>query len=245
MAGFAVVMTILSWGVVGIALTGAASIALFVVARRQVRSGEPVSRHFVAISAGAPILALAWLVAALLLHVQISNRLAHQDCGLSGDPYVTLPNGYVVGSLNTYDGYVVAPGFETGVPRTGPGYVRSLITVEYVDGVFRGTYSNAPTADDTGGSTSAADVDVAHGVRSFVFDTRDRSIVTKSTDDALNFGSVQDRVHADAASYWNLYARYRPHWPNYVLLALIATGEGLILYWVWQLWEPVRRSRRT
>ena len=56
----------------------------------------------------APFLAFSWLIAAFVLHVLISNNLAHQDCGfgLSPDPWVTLPNGYVLGSHNTYDGYI-------------------------------------------------------------------------------------------------------------------------------------------
>jgi hypothetical protein len=95
-------------------------------------------------------------VIAFLIHVQISNRLAHQDCGLSGDPYVTLPNGYVLGSLNTYSGYIKAPGYETGGPVAGPGYVRSIIDLNFSDPYFVGTQFDHETSS----------------VRSFVFDTR-------------------------------------------------------------------------
>ena len=85
-------------------------------------------------------------------------HLAHQDCGLSGDPYVTLPNGYVIGSLNTYDGYLKAPGVETDTPVVGLGYVRSIVDLHYADPYFTGTLFDFNTTT----------------VRSFVFDTRTR-----------------------------------------------------------------------
>jgi len=69
----------------------------------------------------APFLAFFWLIAAFALHVSISNKVAHHDCGfgLSPDPWVTLPNGYKLGSLNTYDGFIAAPGVETAQPVFG------------------------------------------------------------------------------------------------------------------------------
>ena len=121
MAGFAVFMTILIFGFLGIFVASVLSVCLYVFAKRKVRREGLVGHRLTVVSSFSPFLGLLWLLVALLLHVQISNRLAHQDCGLSGDPYVTLPNGYVVGSLNTYDGYLVAPGFKTDTPVAGPG----------------------------------------------------------------------------------------------------------------------------
>ena len=129
MAGFAVVMTILTYGIIGILGTGALSLILFLFVRKKLRNEGRNDRRFVVKSTVAPFLGLAWLIVALLIHVQISNKMAHQDCGLSGDPYVTLPNGYELGSHNTYDGYIRAPGAQTDVPVTGPGYVRSIISL--------------------------------------------------------------------------------------------------------------------
>src|SRR5438270_10591584 len=135
MAGFAVVMTIFTYGLIGILGAGVLSLFLFFSARRKLRDAGRTDRGLSVKTAVAPFLGLAWLIVALLIHVQVSNRLAHQDCGLSGDPYVTLPNGYEVGSHNTevgsdntYDGYIRAPGAQTDVPVAGPGYVRSIIS---------------------------------------------------------------------------------------------------------------------
>jgi hypothetical protein len=124
MAGFAVVITILTCGITGILGAGALSIILFFLARKKLRNEGRNDRSLVVKSTVAPFLGLVWLIVALLIHVQISNKLAHQDCGLSGDPYVTLPNGYELGSHNTCDGYIRAPGAQTDVPVAGPGYVR-------------------------------------------------------------------------------------------------------------------------
>ena len=125
MAGFAVFMTILTYGVFAIVGACVLSLLLYRHAKKRLRNEGPNRRTSVVVSALAPFFGLIWLVIALLIHVEISNRLARQDCGLSGDPYVTLPNGYELGSHNTYDGYIRAPGAETDVP-TENSLVRSL-----------------------------------------------------------------------------------------------------------------------
>src|SRR5579859_6459350 len=109
MAGFAVVMTILTYGIIAILGASALSLILFFLARKRLRDDGWNDRSLIVESTVAPFLGIAWLIVALLIHVQISNKLAHQDCGFSGDPYVTLPNGYELGSHNTYDGYIRAP----------------------------------------------------------------------------------------------------------------------------------------
>jgi hypothetical protein len=179
-------------------------------------------------------LGLLWIAVAFLIHLNISNVLAHQDCGLSGDPYVTLPNGYVLGSHNTYDGYIKAPGYETDVPVAGPGYVRSIVHLEYSDPYFIGTQFVFKTSR----------------VRRFVFDTRTREFHASEPDmeEGRSFDS-SDRVSMDAwtdaithaqrdpESYWTLYHRYRHRWPKYVFLALIAAGEIAIVSWVRKAWR--------
>jgi O-antigen ligase len=77
MAGFAVVMTILTYGIIGILGAGALSIALFFLARKKLRNEGRNDRSLVVRSTVAPFLGLAWLIVALLIHVQISNKLAH------------------------------------------------------------------------------------------------------------------------------------------------------------------------
>ena len=176
---------------------------------------------------------------AFLIHVQISNRLAHQDCGLSGDPYVTLPNGYVLGSLNTYSGYIKAPGYETDTPVAGPGYVRSIIDLKFSDPYFVGTQFDHETAS----------------VRSFVFDTRtlefhssepnteERRPSDRSTQAALYaWGVAQTQVQNDSDSYWKMYHRYRHRWPKYVFLAILAAGEFGIFFYVRESWKRPLQS---
>lgn len=138
MAGLAVFATILIYALVALVGASILSVKLYRVAKKRVSEGLN-GRKAMAFGAAAPFLGVLWLLIAFLVHVQISNRLAHQDCGLSGDPYVTLPNGYVVGSLNTYSGYFKAPGYETDVPIAGPGYVRSLVDLKFSDPYFTGT----------------------------------------------------------------------------------------------------------
>jgi hypothetical protein len=231
-AGFAIVMTVLTYSFLGFLSACIASLCLYFYSKRRARE-EGRSRRLVVATALAPFLALLWLVAALLIHVLISNKLAHQDCGFSPDPYVTLPNGYTLGGLNTYSGYVKAPGFETDVSFAGPGYVRGIIDLELSNGYFTGTQLDGKTST----------------FRRFVFDTRTRAFqasdikgpnhpeLQASGDASLDaFAVAQTSVHADANSYWVLYAKYRHHWPNYIPLALIIAGEGAIILWVRRLW---------
>ena len=221
-------MAILFYGFVGLIAAGIGSTCFYMYAKRR-------REHRFAIACGAtPFIALLWLIVALLIHVQISNRLAHQDCGFSPDPYVTLPNGYILGSHNTYDGYFKAPGFETDVPMVGPGYVRSIIDLQLSDGIFTGTQFNFRTSR----------------IRPFTFNTATRIFETPDNDDSNGkecdstdsqcvqiWGQAETRAHNDPNSYWALYQQYRHRWPNYVLVALILLGETAILLGIIKLWS--------
>jgi len=167
--------------------------------------------------------------------------LAHQDCGFSPDPYVTLPNGYVVGSHNTYDAYLRAPGFKTDVPVVGPGYVRSIIDLQTVQWLLHRHTGDLKTFI----------------IRDFVFDTRtrtfqaqafqtseanDSSSQASSTPDKESldrFGKAMTSAQEDTTGYWKLYAHYRYQWPSYILLLLITVGECAIGFWLWKLWATV------
>jgi len=219
MAGFAVVMTILTFGTIGILSVGALSIILFFLARKKLRNEGRDDRSLVVKSTVAPYLGLAWLIVALFIHVQVSNKLAHQDCGLSGDPYVTLPNGYEVGSLNTYSGYVKAPGVKTGMPVLGPGYIRSIIKLHFDGTRFTGTQFDHETSS----------------VRSFTFDTRTH-VIQSSLVGPSSWEAANDEAQLADQSYWKIYVLYRHHWPNYLLLAMLVGGEGTIALWVWKAW---------
>ena len=194
MAGFAVVMTFLGYVFFGLIAASIASLCLYLFAKRGFPEAGEVRRRVIIASVLAPFLVFLWPIAAFVIHVQISNRLAHQDCGLglSPDPYVTLPNGYVLGSANTYDGYFTAPGFHTDIPVAGPGYVRSIVNLKYADGYFTGTQFNFRTSK----------------TRGFLFDTRDRTFHVTDPDVQVRDWSATDPP-ADAHSYWVLYAQYR------------------------------------
>jgi hypothetical protein len=225
MAGFAVFMTIITYGFFAVVGACVLSLMLYFHAKKSLQNESPNSRKSVTIIVLAPFFGLLWIVMALLIHVEISNRLAHQDCGLSGDPYVTLPNGYELGSHNTYDGYIKAPGAETDVPIAGPGYVRSIINLQFIDGKFTGTQFDFKTSS----------------VRRFEFDARTQAFQS-SPEGPLTWDAANTEAQQGARSYWELYALYRHHWPNYILLALILGGEGTIGFLVWKSWTTAGRE---
>lgn len=241
MAGFAVFMIIAIVGVLGIVIASILSATLYVAGKGRERRGVSTRRATV-VGAVAPFLGLLWFVVAFIIHIQISNRFAHQDCGLSGDPYVTLPNGYILGSLNTYSGYIKAPGYETDVPVAGPGYVRSIIDLKFSDPYFVGTQFDHETSR----------------MRSFVFDTRTREFHASELDireglpsdpssqaavDA--WANAQTHAHQDADSYWRMYDQYRHRWPKYVFLATIAVGEAGIFLYLRRIWKTPPRDTTT
>jgi uncharacterized BrkB/YihY/UPF0761 family membrane protein len=82
MAGFAVFMTIVTYGFLLIVVATIASIVLVMLIRKRFPQGLEGRRAFLNICGFAPFAGLLWLIVALLIHVQISNKLAHQDCGL-------------------------------------------------------------------------------------------------------------------------------------------------------------------
>jgi hypothetical protein len=227
MAGFAIFMTVLIYGFFSAVSATIMSIILVLIAKRRISQDSPGRSRLLKTCGFAPFAGLLWLLVAFLIHVQISNRLAHQDCGnLSGDPYVTLPNGYVLGSLNTYNGYIVAPGYKTDMPFTGPGYVRGLIDLKWDGTIFSGTYfdSNLPPTY----------------VRAFTFDTRDLSIRTFDPP-PLTWQKGDPPVEDHPYSYWRLYQHYRHSWPNFVLFALIFAGEAAIAAGLYRKWRRVSR----
>jgi hypothetical protein len=150
---------------------------------------------------------------------------------------VTLPNGYVLGSLNTYSGYIKAPGYETGVPVAGRGYVRSIIDLKFSDPYFVGTQFDHETSR----------------IRSFVFNTRTLDFrasepktprLERSSEAALDaWGDAQTHVQTDPDSYWTMYYQYRHRWPKYVFLAILAIGEFGIIFCVRVSWKtPLQPS---
>lgn len=221
-------MTILTYGIIGIACAVVSSLVLFFAARKKLRDENRIDRSLMVTAAAAPFLGLIWLIAALLFHVQISNKLAHQDCGLSGDPYVTLPNGYELGSHNTYDGYIRAPGARTDVDVAGPGYVRSIISLHLDNDVFTGTQFEFKTSS----------------IRRFTLDTHTHMFQSAPVGPS-SWEAANDQAQLGEESYWRLYAAYRHHWPNYLLMALILGGEGAICLWVSRAWLKVITSPLT
>jgi len=214
-------MAILIYGSVALIVAIVSSLILYSVAKGKVRSGRLRDHALTRASALAPFFGLAWLLVAFLIHVAISNEIAHQDCGLSGDPYVTLPNRFVVGSLDTTDGYVVAPGYRTGVPSTGPGYVRGIIDLHWKNDTFSGTYFDFNDS----------------GVRGFSFDSRDLDIKTFPA--TMSWHTGEAGQYDGQSSYWKVYFQYRHHWPKYIFILLILAGEAAIAYRVWKLWTAV------
>jgi hypothetical protein len=231
MAGFAVIMTFLLFGAVGVAGASIASFCLYFYARNRVRRA---GRHpgIVAPTTVTPFLAFLWLIASFILHVLVSNILSRQDCGfgLSPDPWVTLPNGYVLGSHNTYDGYIAAPHVKTEQPVVGNGYVRSIIKLQWKDPYFIGTQFDFNSSE----------------ARAFVYDTRTRTAAISPSNINLNdyaangatdldaWTVAQTQTHFDADSYWLMYARNRHQWPNFVFLAVVLAGEAAIGFWLWR-----------
>jgi hypothetical protein len=241
MAGFAVFMTLVTFAFVGLVAACLLAVILYAIAKGRVKRGAS-SRSATVVGVLAPFAGLLWIAVAFLFHIQISNTLAHQDCGLSGDPYVTLPNGYVLGSHNTYDGYIRAPGYETDVPVEGPGYVRSIIDLEFADPYFIGTQFDFNTSR----------------VRSFVFDTRTREFHASEPDSQGNhtfdpsdkaaldaWTDANNHAQGDQESYWTLYRRYRHRWPKYVSFVVIAGGEIVIMFWVRKVWMTPAAERMT
>ena len=78
------------------------------------------------------------------------------------------------------------------MPFTGPGYVRSLIDIQWTGDYFVGTFS------DNGDKQTR-----------FRFNTHDRSIQTSDMGIPVSFEQVRTMVHEDANSYWVMYEQYR------------------------------------
>ena len=77
MAGFAVFMEFLTWGVILLAVACVLSMTLYLRARGKHPENNPATQQFRVVSAAAPFASLLWIIVALNLHTILSNRLAH------------------------------------------------------------------------------------------------------------------------------------------------------------------------
>jgi len=238
MAGFAIVMKFLFYGFVGFLGASITSVILFLHIRKKAREYH-WSSGVVFLATVAPFLILFWAIASFNLHVWISNHIAHQDCGLglSPDPWVRLPNGYILGSANTYDGYLAAPGATTDRPVTGPGYVRSIITLKWEEPYYVGTLF---------------DFDSNHQ-RDFVYDIRTQIATTSNSNHneyiASRYGGIngndlkisywagaQTRTHYDPDSYRIMLAQNHHQWPYFVFFVLFLLGASPIVLWLTRIY---------
>lgn len=233
MAGFSVFVGFLSLCIVGGASAFALALALRVLAKRRIERLGYRKHPFVTRCEIAPFLGLAWVLASFIVHVVVSNQIAHQDCGfeLSVEPYVTLPNGYVVGDYG--EGYVRAPGAssdlpllektrgngkpDTYAPPYGPGYIRSVYELQWTGRYFLGTQF------DYGDSKT----------HPFLFDTSDWNYHEFSGEDNAAWAATKTQFHYVGNNYMNLYWKYWKRWPKYVFIAMIVFGELLIVRWVY------------
>jgi hypothetical protein len=220
MAGFAIVMAFITGGAVLLLVAVIASFMLRVYALRSVPGKSWEARKYHRELIATPFAAVLWIAPCLIAYTWVSNHVAHQSVSFSPDPYITLPNGYVVGSLNTYCGYVHAPGVDTDIPWTGPGYVRGLIDLDYADGRFQGTYLDSHSDMQPLGTDR---------IRKFIFDTRNRSIQTWDSSIQADFGQQQTMVHEHSSSYWQFYAANRRHWPEPLFWLLLLAGVATIV----------------
>jgi hypothetical protein len=227
MSGLYYLVVFAFWGAVGFVVSIASAILLVRSARRRQKDAWTV-----AVCGVAPFIGLLWIAFTLFLHIRISNNLAHQDFGMSGDPYVTLPNGYRLESGNTYDNRLVAPGSQSDIPIAGPGYVRSIIHLQIDGDDFVGDQYDFTT----------------RSIRPFRFNmktgrfsapgptpTADETLHAKIDDAGDIWGNAQTQARTDSNGFWNLYAKYRQHWPAYLLITLVVLGEGGLIVGVRKL----------
>jgi hypothetical protein len=223
MSGLYYLVMFAFWGFVSLIIAILLSAILNRLARRRGKSGRQVV--FCTVS---PFAGLLWLALAFLLHIKLSNDFAHQDAGFSGDPYVTLPNGYRLESGNTYDNRLIAPGFHSDMPIAGPGYVRMIVHLQVVEDGFIGDQYDP----------------VTQSMRSFHFDTQTRQFQTQGStptaDEMLHlkthkrdldmFSINQEQALHDPNGFWALYSKYRRTWPAIVLITVLMLGEGALVF---------------
>ncbi|WP_433967118.1 hypothetical protein [Tunturiibacter gelidiferens] len=109
------------------------------------------------------------------------------------------------------------------MPVAGPGYVRAIISLHLANDVFSGTQFDFKTSS----------------VRRFTFDTHNQMFQAAPVG-PTSWEAANDQAQLGEDSYWKVYAQYRHHWPNYVLLVFILGGEGAICFWIRGSWRTAR-----
>src|SRR5882724_5729339 len=149
MAGFGIFMMFLYVGTIGLGLAVITSIALVLLAKRRLsRHVTPSAqrRVFLWTSGLTPFIVLAWIVTVFILYSVVNESVFHRDNGMSTDPHTPLPNGYIIGSVDYHEGYILTPGHQmSGFPHNDLDCIAQVLNLQVTKNYILGDQLVWPT----------------------------------------------------------------------------------------------------
>ena len=242
MDGLSLVLTLLFYRVAGSLIVIIASPMLVWLGRKRIALNTRGRGGFLWVCGLAPLAAVLWVWVCFVGYSYVNRTIFHQDDGLTDDPYVTLPDNFVIGKQVDYCwGYIAGSGQQThGFDKChspdGRGLVSGVTEVQIADHYILGTRSVADADPNflRGG---------AHTVTSyFLLDRRTGSVEHFASKEDLSAAASSKGIDMSPEYIGLTYARHRVHWIDWLLVPAQLFGvAGLLaflLFWYKRLLRP-------
>jgi hypothetical protein len=240
MAGFGIFMVFLELATIGLVAATIAAILLVLWGKKYISLGTDAARceRFILACGIAPFAGLLWILLVFVAYSYANNSFFHRDNGLSTNPHAPLPNGYIVGSVDYQEGYVLSPGHRmNGFPHNAEDCIAQVLNMQVTQDYILGTQFVWPTVNisyfiwelrthNQLYFTSLAEFQSAAAQRGLWIAT-----VPNETwvNPEIQAPTDKQGVRVDLVSYWDFYQKYRHTWFDYFAVLFMIAGQFTIL----------------
>jgi hypothetical protein len=240
MAGFGIFMEFLALTLTGLLIATIVAFLLWFFGKTYISDevAAPVRQRFLRACRIAPFAGLLWILFVFVLYSYTNDWFFHRDDSMSTNPHAPLPNGYIVGSVDYHEGYILGPGHQmSGFPHNGDDRLAQVLNMKVTKSYIIGNQFVWPTVNisyfiwdlQTGEQYhfgSQIEFRLAAAERGIQIGTIPNETWV-STDEQLANNGQGTRV--DLVSYWDFYQKYRHTWFDNLAVMFAIAGQLVIL----------------
>lgn len=202
MAGFGIFMEFAFFAVLGIVAAAALAIALVHWGQRVVPASNPARRSFLWRCGKTPFLGLLWVLFSFVVYSYAVGLLFYRDNRLSTNPHTPLPDGFIIGSVDYHNGYIIRPHMTMeGFPHDSPDCVADVLELQIADPYLLGSKFIWPSSTK----------------EFFLLDTRSGAVTKFGRFDELKAAASSRGIETNFNEFGGYglmesYVQYRPIW---------------------------------
>jgi hypothetical protein len=145
---------------------------------------------------------LLWVLFSFVVYSYAIGIFFYRDNRMSTNPHAPLPDGFVIGSVDYHNGYIISPKTTmSGFPHDGPDCVAEVLELQVADPYLLGSKFIWPSTNK----------------EYFMLDTRSRAILRSKNYEEVRAAAEARGINLDfnefgGHSLLDTYAKYRPIW---------------------------------